>query len=338
MRRNLLLLAATLALLVGADRALLAWLGRSYWQTDPVLGFVHRPNVRTDWGRHYAHRPLRLNAYGHHGRDFPAVKAPGEHRVLFLGDSIVMGHGVTAAQAFPGVIERRAPRLWRPGRYTMINAGVQGYSTWQHRELLRRNLRFGPEALVVGFCMNDVTEPYLVQRAYGGTGLSYQSVRERGGRVLNYVLGDTGFGRLAVFVRGFLERRYPSARAQAYRVPRLVALAPGDTLAQHAWTRAEADLAALYADAHRARLPVVLVVFPHTFQLGHPDQQRPQQRLATHARAHGVTVVDVAPLVEQSGRPVSALFLDEDHYTPEGHGLVATAVARALADVGFPRP
>ena len=109
MRRNLLLLAGTLLLLVGVDRALLAWLGHSYWQADPVLGFVHRPNIRTDWGRHYAHRPLRLNRYGHHGPDFPEHKAPGERRVLFLGDSIVMGHGVTAAEAFPGVLHAGAP-------------------------------------------------------------------------------------------------------------------------------------------------------------------------------------------------------------------------------------
>jgi hypothetical protein len=104
-----LVLLATLLLLVAADHAPLAWLGRPLWEYDPVLLYRMRPNVDTTWGKGYGNRPLRTNRFGLADDDFPERKPPGERRILVIGDSIVMGHGLAHRPAGARTADR--PRL-----------------------------------------------------------------------------------------------------------------------------------------------------------------------------------------------------------------------------------
>jgi hypothetical protein len=52
----------------------------------------------------------------------------------------------------------------------------EGYSSFQEYHLFLRSLIFDPDFLAVGFCMNDVTEPFVVNKTFGGTGIDYSSL------------------------------------------------------------------------------------------------------------------------------------------------------------------
>lgn len=97
-----------------------------------------------------------INAKGLRGPEYAYDKAPGEYRILILGDSYAEGYTVNADEVCSAVLERLLSR--RAGqRYQVINAGTGGYSTDQ--ELLffeTEGKRYHPDITVVLFYVNDV--------------------------------------------------------------------------------------------------------------------------------------------------------------------------------------
>jgi len=108
-----------------------------------------------------------------------------------------------------------------------------------------------------------------------------------------------------------------------------------------------ADLDRIYALAKERNIPIVLLIFPFTFQLVDDTYRVPQRILSAHAQSRNVDVIDftevfgklifddgVVKLLMQKGfleKDIRALyrerieqyFLDDDHYTVEGHKIVA---------------
>ncbi|HZL99855.1 MAG TPA: GDSL-type esterase/lipase family protein, partial [Planctomycetota bacterium] len=112
--------------------------------------------------------PIRLNSLGLRGPE-PGPPRPGELRVLCLGDSFVFGHGVTAEEAFPHVLqERLAARLGRP--VTAGNAGVPGYGTVEQLHCLRRiGPAFGPSIVVCTLYLgNDFVDDRVLNKHVEG--------------------------------------------------------------------------------------------------------------------------------------------------------------------------
>jgi hypothetical protein len=107
-------------------------------------------------------------------------------------------------------------------------------------------------------------------------------------------------------------------------------------------------------------VPVVLVIFPYTFQLADPSLRAPQEILALHAREHAVPVIDTtddfAKLVFDDPELVEYLrhkgkspeqvfayhahiadryFFDEDHFTDAGNRIVAKRLFQYLSHNGI---
>lgn len=321
------LLAGTLALIAAGDRLLLAKLGVTPWIPDPKLHFRLRPNYQYWFGG----KLVRINSHGFHDDEFPTDKPAGELRLVCLGDSVTMGHGVTREETYVNQLERLLAQAGLGYRSVQaINTGVQGYSTGQELEMLRQSLVFSPDVVTIGFVMNDITEPFIVSREAGGTGLDYHEVLESSSLLAGWLLNETGYGRLAVHLRfRHLERDVRFAKLiEANDVRRMVAerLFETDSRLRSGFESCLRDLAAVYRIARDRRIGVALLVFPNTFQLGDPRMHGPQARLVEHARAHGVPVLDLTEVFEKElagGGRVETYFLDDDHLTPRGHTVVA---------------
>jgi hypothetical protein len=105
---------------------------------------------------------LRTNSRGMVGPEVPPAKAPGEFRVVVLGDSYTVGGQVPYEQTFPAVLEQDL----RAAGYTnvrVINTGVGGYTTFNESRLLAEDLGWLQPDLVVlaAFLGNDVSENVL---------------------------------------------------------------------------------------------------------------------------------------------------------------------------------
>lgn len=338
------------AMFVLGDRWILTKLGLTIWEYDPQLHYVHRPGaVRTLAS---AGRPgdlIRINAHGFHDDEFPREKPPGELRGLMLGDSVTMGYGVTYAETFSKKLEDLlAERDGAHGNHQIINAGVHGYSTFQERVTLERNLDLRPDFVAVGFCMNDVTEPFVVNTEYGGTGLDYHGVTQTPNPVSGWLANETGAGRLLQKLRQAGTSLDEAKRLEIYNTREMALQSRTNPRYQEGWTIVLAELSTLYAVAKSNELPVVLLVFPYTYQLNDPATRVPQEILIEHANEHGVDVIDFTPvfaeavyqeedvveLLARQGKSAEEIsryfewrigeyFFDEDHFREPGHALVA---------------
>ena len=157
---------ALVAILLELIGRLLDPLGISYYpetaryldtlKLEEPIGYRNRPGLSaTFYGV-----PVTINALGMREKEL-AAKAPGEFRILVLGDSVTFGIGVRYEDALPQQLElvlneRRAAR-----RYRFLNLGVPSYNTEQQLIQLRTlGLELDPDAVILVFSPNDI-EPKM---------------------------------------------------------------------------------------------------------------------------------------------------------------------------------
>lgn len=357
---------AVFMLLLGSfilvDRWLLTKTGLTIWEYDPELHYVHRKGaVRT---LNAAGRPndlIRINEHGFHDTEFPREKPSGELRGLMLGDSVTMGFGVTYDETFSKKLEDiLAERDSKHSAHQIINSGVHGYSTFQERVTFERNLDLSPDFVAVGFCMNDVTEPFVVNTDYGGTGLDYHGVTQTPNPISGLLANETGIGR---FMQKLAQGGKSVDRAKRLEVFNAQAMALESRTNpeyQEGWKIVLAEMSKLYGVAKDNELPIVLMIFPYTFQLNDPATLAPQEILIEHAKEHGVDVIDFTPVfaeaimdereviavLEKQGKTpeeirkyfawkIGEYFFDQDHFRGAGHELVAEGLYAWMVEKGL---
>ena len=172
------LLVVMVAGLVLADRYLLTHFPRSLWKHDVELHYRHRPGAQRAFGQGRIKGVYAINRWGHHDTDFPRQKPAGEFRALMLGDSVTMGHGVDYEGTFSAHLEKRLrENASGYSSFEVINTGVHGYSTYQELRIFEESLPFDPDFVALGFCLNDVVDPFVLDEEYGGVGLDYHGVK-----------------------------------------------------------------------------------------------------------------------------------------------------------------
>lgn len=344
---SLSLMFATCALILLSDRLLLAYFGLPLWIADLDNHYKHRPNAVRSWGRSYDGKLIRTNSYGHHDNDFPLKKGIGEFRGVMLGDSITMGHGVTREETFANQLEALLNSKSRTSAQ-IINAGVQGYATFQEYNAFLDSLVFEPNFVTIGFCMNDLVEPFVVDRRFGGVGVDYHGITQASSVLTSYLLNETGYGRLVQDLRNRQKSVEVAKRWELFSVKEISQTPFGDSKFSENWRIVLSDLDRLYAAAKERNIRIVLLIFPYTFQLANGKFQEPQRVLSQHAKSRDVDVIDftevlgklifdegIVQFLKEKGfseKDIRALygdrvqryFLDSDHYTVEGHKVVAS--------------
>ena len=364
------MVAATLSLVVLADRGLLVVFGLPNWIPDPVVGYRHRPDVvRVLGSRLLPTHNERLkgmryviNQHGHHDDDFPEVKPQGEFRGLMLGDSVTMGDGVEKVDTIANQLEAI---LGASGRghagYQIINAGVGGYSTYQEYVVFRESLVFSPNFATVGFCFNNVTDS--MDSAGGADGAVHHSnVLHLPDNLAGYLANETGFSRLISWVSAPAPSLEQRSLSQAVRLREMASASPNDERFQAGWKVVLDNLEAIYRLSREHDVEMVLLVYPFVSQLFVEELQRHKITLLEHARANGVDAIDLAQIYEKATRAdveqilagldpglvmapedvdlllsfqASRYFMDEVHPTPIGNRLAAGHLAEHLHDKGL---
>jgi lysophospholipase L1-like esterase len=364
---DIVMLAIVLGSVILLDRFLLTRFGLTLWTYDSEIRYRHRPNVvRTLAGVGRPNDHVVINRWGFHDTDFPLEKPAGEFRALVLGDSVTMGFGVTYSETFSARLEQLLDA--RDRKFTshqVINTGVHGYSTFQEKRVLERTMVFAPDIVFVGFCMNDVTEPFVVDKEYGGTGLDYHGVTQTPDPITGWLANETGFGRLVHALAWRNRELQAEKRLEVYNVRAMAAESRTSPKMKEAWRILLKEMEDLYAIAAKHRVPVVLVIFPYTFQLADEGLRAPQHILTQHAAEYGVHVIDTTDdfarvvfddlelvnylrvkgkspdeILAYHAHRVAKFFFDEDHFTNGGHHIVAKRLfenlvrARLVGDSG----
>lgn len=344
-----------------SDRYLLTHLRLSLWEHDSELHYRHRPGAQRTIGTRPVQGIYSINRWGHHDTEFPREKPSGEFRALMLGDSVTMGYGVPYDGTFSAQLEEELrEKAAGYASYEVINTGVHGYATYQELRVFEESLAFEPDFVAIGFCLNDVTEPFVVSEEYGGVGLDYHGVSQTPSPFVGWLSNETGFGRLAQRLSLKSKSVDAAKRTEIYNVRRMAEVSDSDPAMQEAWRITLANLEAVYDLARENGKPIVLLVFPFTFQLLDEGARQPQQILLEHAARHGVDAIDFAPIFERrvfddpehleflkdGGYSkeeignfykwrIDEYFYDEDHFTSEGNAIVARELFRFLGEKGI---
>jgi lysophospholipase L1-like esterase len=119
---------------------------------DSELLWVLQPGQRSL--THFGHKPVLVNSHGLRGEEFSPRKPHGKIRIIAFGDSYTYGYGVGQDDTYPAQLGRMLQRDF-PDRYEVLNAGVNGYSTYQELMALRRALRWEPDVVTISSTYND---------------------------------------------------------------------------------------------------------------------------------------------------------------------------------------
>jgi len=356
-------LAIALALLLGADLALGAWLIRpsagSFRCPHPYYHHGFRPNVSTTarWGtREYAMHTNSLGFRDRAPREVPLV--PDGRRILLMGDSFVEGIGVPWEETFVAHLEEGLR-----GRAEVLDAGAVSYAPMIYRlktEYLLEDVGLRFDELVVFVDISDVQDevnyqsfrprrPGALDRAVSGVeavlarrSWTYDTLagylrQERGG-VSNALDADTlaeneiYFRDLEAYGEGKTQAEVEMGRWEWTIAPPLM----------EAWGKkglelAKADMQALVALCRARGIGVRVCVYPSPVQILMKDRDSIQVSFwREFCQAEDVELIDLFPtfLGKDAGRPravYNEYFIPGDmHWNAAGHRLVAAALLERL--------
>lgn len=272
---------------------------------------VMKPNASiVAWGSE-----LRTNDLGF--RDVRAsvpAKAPGEYRIVVLGDSMTVSAGVDFAEVYTSRLEERLRRS-HPG-VRVVNLGVGGYNLLQYALVLEEvGLALQPDLVVIGL----VADNDFALDTYEG----------------NYRVAS---GQEPPPQPGWQESIYVYRAYLGKAVARLERLLGGkrdegasSSSAEEAWRRNEAALEAILERARSRGIPVAGVVLPQNWD--YARQRAAFARVLAVCRAHGLACLDLLERFLARGMEPRALRLNalDSHPNAKYNAAVAEELAAFLA-------
>jgi lysophospholipase L1-like esterase len=324
--RRLALAVSAVVFVVGGGLAELSVrLLRPAWRPPPVRGLAFlRPDPRLGWRlREGWHGPFTLphrttqvaiSEQGLRDESYPPYPAPGRRRVLLLGDSFAWGFGVEKQEMFEKLLENRFPDL------DVVNEAVPGYGTDQELLLLEeQGLGFHPDLVLLLFHPNDLLNNTW-PRQYGypkpvfrmdGSGLRLENVPVPGGWL--YELGMRTLRRS--FILHEIWKRAMEPTQDLHASPRL------------AWDVTERLLVRMRDTSMKSDAKFAVITFPWVDDATNRLLVRVREMIDRNRLTH----IDLGPAL--SGRIAALLDPATQHWTPEGHRVVADALAPAIAEL-----
>ena len=147
---------------------------------DDRIGYRLQPNARAHFATAEFETDIAINNVGVRDSEDLPPKAPGERRVLILGDSLVLSVQVPFDQTFGELLEAQLNASLASARYRVINAGVQGYGPVEQLLFFRRIVdQVQPDiVLATVFVGNDAEEAVVSEPKLSGKRDSAEALRE----------------------------------------------------------------------------------------------------------------------------------------------------------------
>jgi len=297
---------------------------------DKDLDWKLRPNADDEWGN----VRVKINSKGLVGPELDYSKRPGIKRILYLGDSVTFGYRMKRYNlSFPYHMEYILEHKLNYEIET-VNASVGGYSPWQEYIVLStEGIKYDPDLVVVSFVLNDVTAKLGLLR-FGGTGEGFQLDHSVTGTIdrLAEVSGIFYFAkRISARIRFGSNIQQGARQREAMDVADVV-YNPTHEDIQEAWQVTLQDLGNIFDYAKEKDLPIVLAIFPFSFQFYDVENRStPQRILRKFAADNNVPVIDLLPILfrrlKTEGAKPESYFMDPKHLSERGHEVVAEVLA-----------
>jgi len=245
-----------------------------------------------------------ITSQGYRGDEIPREKKPGSIRIFAFGDSNTLGWVGGSGPNWPAYLQEILRQ--ENDRYTVVNAGAYGYTSFQGLRRLQEALHWQPDLALISFGMNDsvpvtLSDAEFLSRRFRTLDLDRKLVSFRVGQ-LALAVSDGLLGReRKELVRRVSIPEYRENLAEMIRLSRERKIQP--VLLTRPFC-ASADGGGWLKNFDPAYGPATIEV----------------------ARQHGALVIDVQKYFQDRRE----LFEDVTHFTEEGHRLMAELVAERI--------
>jgi len=326
-----------------------------YFEPDPYTGYRHKP---LSSGHYPTGIDAIANSRGHRDDEIEIPKPPGVFRILMLGDSFTVGANIEQAEAYPQVLEQILNRPNGP-RIEVVNSGVGGWSPYQYTEYLKNyGAQFEPDLAVVGlFVGNDIyvdrfsadqtMSAVLGRRVTRGAAKDWRTTL----RVLAYENSHIyrALMRIKPHDMSFARKNCSDfdeihLAIQKERISAHIAQPSGEEKRMLDGNMAE--LGRMQAIADEMGIKLLVVILPDENQINSAlqaqlipperladyDFDMPQKYIRDYLAAQGIASLDLLDVIRSDER---CLFMNDTHWIPAGHRLVAEQIRDYLQANGL---
>lgn len=317
-----------------------------------VAGLPYENNAGADYrmdGIRY-----RFNQLGLRGPETTLQKPKGTYRVLFLGDSVVMGALVKEEKAVAARLQALLGKK-RPGPVEVLNAGVTSYNLEFYLTYLKeKGFAFDPDVVLVGICLlND-------HLALDKGGVHYDPKKDREtlrvliskSHFLRYVVSKLRLGALVNLhkitdqeiqsLNGLYEEpETPQAvldfvKREKYSLSPVVLQIVQKLRDDANWQKTTSIIQGLDKVTRERGVKLGFVIFPIQFQaeVGYRDPE-PNLTLIQAARSRSIPIVDLTPHFRNhlKNHPRVRLYAkrgDLSHPGAIGHKIAAETIVKEI--------
>lgn len=272
-------------------------------------------NVSKRWFRRYL-EPQRHNDGFRDQRELVRKLPTGTQRVLFLGDSFTIGHGLRRLEdRFSDRIEVVLNHCSKSGKWECGNLGECGFEISMIEGILKATLDRGYDARVVVYC-------YMLNDIEGYDRRTEEAIKEiQKHQPQNWLLTRTYFLNWLYF------------RWQQFRAGRTVDYFPHlkDSYRSPAWvgvTRTLLNMRDL-AKSHDVEFRVALFPFMHNLGPDYPFREAHQQ-LVAFCRQENIPVQDLEPVFTEHRQEGLVVGRFDNHPNERANELAAEALLKEL--------
>jgi lysophospholipase L1-like esterase len=132
-----------------------------YPQKDPILHHSLKPHAKMKRVQSEFQVVYSINSHGLRDDEIRLPKPPHVFRILLLGDSFTFGVGVELHETFTKQLEVLLNQPGSQGRYEVINGGCSSYSPiLEYLFLVHKGLALAPDLVILNYDLSDVQDDY----------------------------------------------------------------------------------------------------------------------------------------------------------------------------------
>lgn len=303
-----------------------------YWENIPNYSGIFE-NTR-----------LSINEHGFRDRSYSIDKNRGSYRILNLGNSITFGQGVVIDSVYSKQLEVLLNAEPDTVHYEVINAGVEGYNSFQEYVYFKmKGIKFKPDVVLVGYCLTDplvitsTKDPFIQNLADSSSVVTPNPDTMAPLKNSTQIEAFSGnkppildlikqYLDLHSMLYQFLHQLVHNLKEDMGIRPPLFQLLDKEAT-NDGWTRSAEALSQLADLARESNTKIVLVIFPVLYKLDNYPFGLVHEFVRTMAQQSGIAVIDLLPVYRkyQTGT-LKISPSDSIHPNVLGHRLAAQTI------------
>lgn len=330
---------------------------------DPIVGFTFKPYGRTfEKGREY-NALYQINSLGLRDREY-GQKTPGTFRILLLGDSFSVSHGLPIEESLSRQLESALQSLADLDEINIsievVNASAGGYSPYNYWKAYNRWAAIlKPDVVVVGLSPDDYDLSnagmnYLIE---GGATMAMFRDGEAPRKDRNSLVRKTRKwlswnSQFYVLLRNYLYYNklvghinlWLGAKGEAQMSQLKQFQVPQPQSMADAWGQSFSYLDRLHQETSAHRVPLILIPIPLKLEIipeeyrralsasglakGQVDINQPMDQVSGFSRHRGIPLLDPRSALKAGHGKAPCYFIYDGHWNADGVRVAADSLAQ----------